>query len=114
MLEFQESKKVVSVDTSDVVTPPPDLLDVLEQELKKLNGTIKLVLEHDPDINYSRQFLLQRYSSEWREFVDVVDIIEVDNGDHLKAPIGSQCKGTYCLYLSYSSQPHHVLTIIIY
>ena len=29
-------------------------------------------------------FLLQRYSKEWCDFVDVLDIIEIDDGDHLK------------------------------
>ena len=29
--------------------------------------------------------MLQRYSTEWQEFVDVIDTIEIDDKDHLKA-----------------------------
>ena len=32
-----------------------------------------------------KAYLLQRYSMEWQEFVDVVDAIEIGNKDHLKA-----------------------------
>ena len=28
--------------------------------------------------------LLQRYSKEWSQFVDVQDIVEIESGDHLK------------------------------
>lgn len=65
--------------------PPDDLLTVLEEQLKKTDRDIKLVLDCGaPNSPRGPEYLLQRYSREWKDFVDVIDVIEIGDGDHLR------------------------------
>lgn len=92
LLEFGESKKQISIpnwDAEDVA--PEDLLDTLEGHLKRIDGNIRLVIDYGAQSSSSESqragatYILQRFSREWGEFVDVLDLVEIDNGDHLKA-----------------------------
>lgn len=83
LLEFQQSKRVITVP--DTVIPPADLVYILETELKKVDQEIKIVLGYGSQSSSCLgEHLLQRYSKEWQEFVDVIDVIEIDRGDHLR------------------------------
>ena len=59
-------------------------MNVLEKELQKVAPGVKLVL--GCNVKNSRdELLLQRYSKEWEDYVDVIDVIEIDKGDRLRA-----------------------------
>ena len=61
------------------------LPSVLELELKKVAGDCaKLVLDVD-DVNQPHTYLLQRYSTQWMEYIDVISPIEIASGDKLRA-----------------------------
>ena len=91
LLEFGESKKQISVPNFDADETPEDLLDILEGHLKRIDGNIQLVIDYgaQSSSNESQRagatYILQRFSREWGEFVDVIHLVEIDNGDHLKA-----------------------------
>ena len=83
-----ESKKLISVLDEDEA--PGNLLARLEEHLKKINGKIQLVIDYGAQSSESRgdpeaTYILQRFSKVWGEFIDVIHLIEIDNGDHLKA-----------------------------
>lgn len=58
---------------------------VLEKELKKIVGEdAKLVLDVG-DRSENKSYLLQRYSSQWMDYVDVISPIEIATGDKVRA-----------------------------
>lgn len=83
LLEFEKSKSLVSLRK-----PPDDLKDILEERLRRIDDQIRLVVDYrcqeEATTGENRLYLLQRWSKEWSEFIDVIDMIEIDNGDHLK------------------------------
>ena len=91
LLEFGESKKQITIPNCDTDVPPKDLLETLEGHLKRIYGSIRLVIDYGAQSSSSESqraeatYILQRFSREWGEFVDVIDLVEIDNGDHLKA-----------------------------
>lgn len=91
LLEFGQSCRVLSTDVGY-----NKLAEYLEEELKKVNPAIKLVFDrkNPGEIKSEKPVFLQRFSSEWQQFVDVIDVIEIANNDRLKAlpikcPIGT-------------------------
>ena len=83
LLEFRGSKRRIIYEEDD------DLIDLCEVELKKVaqNENVRLITDiqgYSKSATDERPFLLQRYSTEWREFVDVIHAIEIDDKDHLK------------------------------
>ena len=91
LLEFGESKKLISIPNCDADEAPEDLLDTLEGHLKRIDSNIRLVIDYAAQSSSSESqragatYILQRFSREWGEFVDVIDLVEIDSGDHLKA-----------------------------
>ena len=85
LLECESSKRVVEMQSK--IEP---LRSRLQEEVQKIVGAeIELVLDV---AEYRRKvgaikpgYLLQRLSSEWNEYVDVVDAITIGTKDKLKA-----------------------------
>ena len=85
LLECDRSKRVVECKSKVA-----DLQSILEKEVQKIVGAeVKLIFDvseyRRAARTVSKAYLLQRFSSEWNEFVDVIDAIEVDTKDRLKA-----------------------------
>ena len=76
LLDFKWSKREIRYAESQ------DLIQLCEAELQSLvgkeSGRYRKSAEEKPH-------LLQHYSTEWQEFVHVIDTIEIDDKDHLKA-----------------------------
>ena len=75
LLEFRKSKRLLKCSQED------NILNLCENELKPITGDCNVQLVTDVE-GYRRTpddkpYLLQRYSSEWQEFVDVIDVIEI-------------------------------------
>ena len=90
LLEFGESKKHISVPDYDADEPPEDLLGTLEGHLKCIDGNIRLMIDYGSHNAGETQrsgatYILQRFLREWGEFVDMIHLVEIGNGDHLKA-----------------------------
>ena len=80
LFECESSKRQVTCNSTIAKLP-----SVLEQELKKVAGHgAKLVLDVG-EVNQPQSYLLQRYSTQWMEFVDVISPIEITSGDKLRA-----------------------------
>lgn len=78
LVEFRESKR-------PVVATPRTLLDQITLEVKKIDSSVIIVKSLD-DFNEGdgKPVLLQRYSTLWNEYIDVLDPMEVDDGDRLR------------------------------
>ena len=85
LLEFRGSKRRIFYEEDD------DLIDLCEVELKKVaqNENVRLITDIQgysksgpPTKDHSCYSV--SYSTEWREFVDVIHAIEIDDKDHLK------------------------------
>lgn len=57
----------------------------LEAELQKLNKNIYLPLIGCNDAPDAKPFILQRWSTEWQEYVDLQSALEIYTGDKLLA-----------------------------
>ena len=86
LLEFRGSKRIITFETYE------DVIHLCQAQLQSLVGSEKVRLVTDVENYHASQsgdpekaYLLQRYSTEWQEFIDVLDVIEVDDKDHLKA-----------------------------
>ena len=80
LFECDSSKRQVTCNSTIAKLP-----SVLEQELKKVAGNCaKLVLDVG-EVNQPPSYLLQWYSTQWMEFVDVISPIEIADGDKLRA-----------------------------
>lgn len=88
LLEFRGSKRVIAFENVE------DIVQLCQAQLQSLVGTEKVRLVTDVEAYHAnhgsssepeKAYLLQRYSTEWQEFVDVIDVIEIDNKDYLKA-----------------------------
>ena len=79
LVEFKDSKRTVTGKASEIIMK-------LEEEIKKLDKHVKLVVDVDQYTAEDNAFpcLIQRYSTEWKDFVDVIDAIEIDSGDRLR------------------------------
>ena len=95
LLEFRGSKRVIAFQNAE------DVIQLCQAQLQSLvcSEKVRLVTDvehyHASQSDSEKAYLLQRYSTEWQEFVDVLDVIEIDNKDHLKAvpiPIMSPIK----------------------
>ena len=65
-----------------------DVIHLCQAQLQSLVGS-KVRLITDVENYHARQpraYLLQRYSTEWQEFIDVLGVIEIDDKDHLPIP----------------------------
>ena len=89
LFEFEEQKKQISIPNCDTEEVPEDLLDIL---VKRIDGNIRLVIDYGARRSSSSEsqrggatHILQRLSEQWGQFVDVIHLVEVGNGDHLKA-----------------------------
>ena len=83
LLEFGQSSRVISTDCCE-----SELEEFIEKELRKLDPSIKLVFDPHGKSDLKgceRPVFLQRYSPEWKQFVDVVNVREIENKDRLKA-----------------------------
>ena len=70
-------------------------IQLCEAELQSLVGKESGLVTDIGHYRKSAGEKLQRYSTEWQEFVDVIDTIEIDDKDHLKAgplPLASPVK----------------------
>ena len=93
LLKFRESKKQINIPDCDVDEAPEDLLDTLEGHLKRIDSNIRLVIDYGAQSSRNASesqragtiYILQRFSREWREFVNVIHLVEIGNGDLLKA-----------------------------
>ena len=85
LLKFGESTRVVRFSHLKL----DEVEGALETELKKIDPDVKLVLgcknQHKKESESEKPVFMQRYSSEWQQYVDVIDVIEIDCGDKLKA-----------------------------
>ena len=89
LLEFRGSKRVISFNETE------DVILSCQSQLQSLIGSDKVKIVTDVEGFHARSqsagghtekaYLLQRYSKEWNEFVDVIDVLEIDDKDHLKA-----------------------------
>lgn len=99
LLEFGQSSRVVTANgTLD------ELHEFLEGELKKLDPDVKLVIDsksqYQKKSECERPLFLQRFSSEWKQYVDVINVIEIKSGDRLKAvPFKWPANNVSCQYL---------------
>ncbi len=84
LLEFHQSSRVITADDGG-----DKLQEFLQRELMKLDSDIKLVIDiksqYEKKTKSEKPVFLQRFSSEWKQFVDVIDVIEIESGDRLKA-----------------------------
>ena len=84
LLECEHSKRVV--DCKSKVDSLPSLL---EKEVQKICGRSDVELVFDVAECSRREitkgYLLQRFSSEWNEYVDVINPIEIGTKDKLRA-----------------------------
>ena len=87
LLEFRGSKRVIAFENVE------DIVQLCQAQLQSSVGMERVRLVTDVEADHVKHgssgepeaYLLQRYSTEWQEFVDVIDVIEIDNRDHLKA-----------------------------
>ena len=85
LLECENSKRVVECKAKVGV-----LKSLLEDEVQKIVGAeANLVFDVAEYRHASRAvtkgYLLQRFSSEWNEYVDVINAFEIDTNDKLRA-----------------------------
>lgn len=81
LFECQSPKRQINCNSTIAKLP-----SVLEQELKKVVGDgAKLVLDVGESVDHPRRYLLQRYSTQWTDFIDVVSPIAIASGDKLQA-----------------------------
>lgn len=85
LLECEHSKRVVECKAKVEA-----LRSLLEEEVQKIVGAeVKLIFDVAEYRRAARAvtkgYLLQRFSSEWNEYVDVIDAIEIDTKDKLRA-----------------------------
>ena len=58
------------------------LEEFLQKKLRKLDSKVKLVVRGQPDVSsFEKPVFLQRFSSEWNQFVDVTYVIEIVTKD---------------------------------
>ena len=81
LFECENSKRTIKCSCTTST-----LSSILERELKKIVGdNAKLVLDITEHTSTTIScYLLQRYSFEWKDYVDVVDPIEVLTRDKLR------------------------------
>ena len=84
LLEFKDSKKEISLDDAS-----DNAVKILEEHLKRIDNKIRLVIDYGAQAQQSggddeHTYILQRFSKEWGEFVDVIDTADIEKGDHLK------------------------------
>ena len=73
-------------------------------EAKEGCRSAKLVLDVS-EVDQQHSYLLQRYSTQWMEFVDVISPIKIASGDKLRAvPLAPKKNGT----LSTESEVRHL------
>ena len=83
LLEFGQSSRAITADVAADKLP-----EFFERELRKLDPGINLVIgiksqqKAKPE---HKVLFLQRFSKEWKQFVDVIDVIELESGDRLKS-----------------------------
>lgn len=85
LLECEHSKRVVECKAKVKA-----LRSLLEDEVQKIVGAeVNLIFDVAEYRHAARAvtkgYLLQRFSSEWNEYVDVIDAIEIDTKDKLRA-----------------------------
>ena len=81
LLEFGQSTRIITTDLGY-----GRLEEFLQRELRKLDSKVKLVVRGQPDVSsFEKPVFLQRFSSEWNQYVDVTDVIEIATKDRLKA-----------------------------
>ena len=92
LFEFEESKKQISIPNCDTEEVPENLLDILGDHLKRIDSNIRLVIDYGARRSSSSEsqrggatHILQRLSGQWGQFVDVIHLVEIGKGDHLKA-----------------------------
>ena len=85
LLEFKGSKRQIKYEN----TSQDDIIKLCEEEMRVIarDKNVRLVIDlkdyHKAE--GEKPYLLQRFSTEWDMFVDVIDVIEIDDRDHLKA-----------------------------
>lgn len=83
LLEIKASRRQVKATCS-----PQEFLDELASQSKLIDQSIKIVVDlanYVPSKDEAEKpFILQRYSSQWQSFVDVIDPIEIGFRDTLK------------------------------
>ena len=81
LLEFKDSKKEISLDDASV-----NAVKILEEHLKRIDNKIRLVIDYGAQTGGDDEhtYILQRFSKECGEFVDVIDTADIEKGDHLK------------------------------
>lgn len=81
LLEFMGSKRSIAYKEEE------ELTKLCENEIKKIvkDDNIRVITDVDEYTKEASEkpYLLQRYSKEWQQFVDVIDTIEIDDKDHL-------------------------------
>lgn len=87
LLECEHSKRIVECKSK-----VGSLRSLLEEEVKKIvGGGIKLIFDvaeyssQSTSKAVTKPFLLQRFSSEWQEYVDVISAVEIGTKDKLRA-----------------------------
>ena len=84
LLECEHSKRVVECKSKVAA-----LQSILEEVQKIVGAGVKLIFDVAEYRRAARivtkAYLLQRFSSEWNEYVDVIDAIEIDTKDKLRA-----------------------------
>ena len=84
LLECEHSNRVVECECEVQA-----LQSLLEEEVQKIVGAnVELVFdvaEYQCTTAKAKGYLLQRFSSEWNEYVDVIDAIEIGTKDKLRA-----------------------------
>ena len=81
LFECESSKRLV--ECSSTIAELPSLLEL---ELKKIAGeSAELVLDVARVSKERSSYLLQRYCTEWMEYIDVISPIEIASGDKLCA-----------------------------
>ena len=80
LFQFGQSRKPMKLDLS----LGEEALQPIQDELQKIDRKIHLpLIGNIPDD--AKPYILQRWSTEWHEYVDVLSAIEIGDGDKLLA-----------------------------
>ena len=82
LFQFRQSRKPMTLDLS----LGEEALNPVQDELRKFDSTIYLPLMCDESpSNDAKPYTLQRWSTMWQEYVNIISAIEIGDGDKLLA-----------------------------
>lgn len=77
LVEFRDSKRPVEAT-------PDTLMAKISQVMRGIDPYVVIVKSLADFNGDGKPFLLQRYSTIWNEYIDVIDPMEIDDGDRVK------------------------------